>query len=177
MARLRKGVAYRRLERPYTRISKYKKRSFIKTSYNTRIIKFVMGNLTKENFQYRIMLQPKMDLQIRDNSMESARLTSNRLLEKTLGNQNYFLRINKYPHHILRNNPIASGAGADRFSTGMKKSFGKPIGQAAQYKKGETICEVFVDKRNLETAKLAMKRASQKIATSCHVVVNENKKL
>ena len=35
-------------------------------------------------------------------------------------------------------------------STDMKKSFGKPIGQAARYKKGDTILEIGVDKKNLD---------------------------
>ena len=173
MARLRKGVSYRRIERPYTRISKFKKKSFIKTSYNTRVIRFVMGNLKKKDFEVKLKLIPKNELQIRENALESARLTSNRLLEKTLGQANYFLRINKYPYHVLRINPIASGAGADRFSTGMKKSFGKPTGLAAQFKKGDTIFELSVDKKNLDTAKLALKRASNKIACSCSIIVDK----
>lgn len=175
MARLRKAVCYRKLERPYTRVSKFKKNSFIKTNYNARIIKFVMGNARKEDFQYKLKLHPKVDVQIRDNAIESARLTSNRLLEKAIGTSGYFFRVNKFPYHILRNNPIASGAGADRFSTGMKKSFGKPIGQAAQFKKGDAIFELKVDKKNLETAKKALKRASYKVSCGCAIEIIENK--
>jgi large subunit ribosomal protein L10e len=113
---------------------------------------------------------------IRDNCMESARLTSNRLLEKNLGQSGFFLRLNKYPYHILRNNPIASGAGADRFSTGMKKSFGKPIGQAAQFKKGEPIMEVGINKKNVDLGKKALHRAAQKIPCSCTIEIIERKK-
>ncbi len=173
MARLRRAVCYRKLERPYTRVSKFKKNSFIKTNYNTRITKFVMGNPKKSNFDYQVKLLSKIDIQLRDNSVESARLASNRLLEKTVGGSGYMLRVNKFPYHILRNNPIASGAGADRFSTGMKKSFGKPIGQAAQFRKGEPIFEVMIDKKNLETAKDALKRASQKLACGCVIDIQK----
>ena len=175
MARLRKGVCYRRLERPYTRVSKFRKKSFIKTTYNSRIIKFVMGNLQKEDFEYNLKRRPKVDVQIRDNAIESARLSSNRLLEKSLSPSTYFFRVNKFPYHILRNNPIASGAGADRFSTGMQKSFGKPIGQAAQFRKGDTIFELKVDKKNIDLAKKALKRASYKISCSCIIDITENK--
>ena len=174
MARLRKGVSYRRLERPYTRVSKFKKKSYIKTNYNTRITKFVMGDL-KNKFGFTLKLLSKQDLQIRENALESARLTSNRLLEKNMGQTGYFLRINKYPYHILRNNPIASGAGADRFSTGMKKSFGKPMGQAAQFKKGDAILEVGIDKKNIELTKKALHRASLKIPCSCIIEIIERK--
>lgn len=134
-----------------------------------------MGNLAKDDFGYCIKLLSKEDLQIRDNSLESARLTSNRLLEKNIGSAGYLLRINKYPYHILRNNPIASGAGADRFSTGMKKSFGKPIGQAARFKKGDTIFEINVDKKSIDLAKKALKRASYKIACGCTIHIEERK--
>ena len=51
MAKLRKFVAYRGLERPYTRISKYKKKSFIKTTANIKIVRFNTGNL-KKKFPY-----------------------------------------------------------------------------------------------------------------------------
>ena len=173
MARLRKAVCYRRLERPYTRVSKFKGQSFIKTSYNTRITKFTMGNPKKLDFEYKIELKTKVPIQLRDNCVESARLTSNRLLEKTVGLANYFLRVNKFPYHILRNNPIAAGAGSDRFSTGMKMSFGKPIGQAARYKKGDTIFEVLLDKKDLDTGKLAMKKASLKLACGCNVEITK----
>jgi len=174
MARIRKGVSYRRLERPNTRVSKYKKKGFVKMGYNSRIIRFVMGNLQKEDFEIKLRLVTKIPVQLRDNSVESARLTSNRLLEKSIGPNNYFFRVKKYPYHILRENPIASGAGADRFSTGMQKSFGKPIGQAAQFKRGDAIFELMVDKKHLDVAKKAMGRAAQKIAPSCYILVSDN---
>ena len=53
----------------------------------------------------------------------------------------------------------------------MKKSFGKPIGQAARYKKGDTVIEVKTDKKNIEIAKKALHRANQKIACKCSVEV------
>ena len=170
MARLRKAVCYRKLERPYTRVSKFKKSSFIKTSYNSRIVKFVCGNFNKQDFGCNIMLNTKIDLQIRDNAVESARLSANRILEKELGRSGFFLRVCKYPFHILRNNPIASGAGADRFSTGMQKSFGKPIGQSAQFKKGDAIFRLSVDPKNKELGKKALKRASYKLPCACAIV-------
>ncbi|MBS3135448.1 50S ribosomal protein L16 [Candidatus Woesearchaeota archaeon] len=174
MARLRKAVAYRRLERPYTRVSKFKKKSFIKTTYNTRITKFVMGNMNQSKFDSTVRLKSLANLQIRDNSLESARLCSNRLLEKTIGPTNYFLRINKYPFHILRNNPLASGAGADRFSTGMAHPFGKPIGQAAQFRKGDTVIEIKVDLKNINLAKRALKSAATKLPCGGSIEIERN---
>ena len=159
MARLRKFVAYRRLERPYTRISKFKKKSYIKTTPNIKVVTFDMGNL-KKKFDYTLKLKSKSDLQIRDNALESARETSNKLMEKTAGLANFHIKIHVYPFHILRENPMATGAGADRFSTGMQKSFGKPIGSAAQIKKGRALFSISVDNPNIELARKALKIAS-----------------
>jgi large subunit ribosomal protein L10e len=177
MARLRKGISYRTLDRPYTRVSKFKKKSFIKMTYNTRITKFVMGNLQKEDWECKVKLQSKTDLQIRDNAIEAARQTSNRLLEKTAGPTGYFLRVNKYPYHVLRMHALASGAGADRFSTGMAHPFGKPTGQAIQLLKGQTLFEVGIDKKNIDAAKKALNRAAKKIACSYSIVVEQKQKV
>ncbi len=174
MAKLKKFCAYRRTERPYTRISKFRNKSFIRTRPASKIIKFVMGAPRKQ-FQYDLTLLSKDTLQIRHNAIESARQSSNRVLEKGLGKSGYVFRINIFPHHILRENPLAAGAGADRMSTGMKMSFGKPIGVAAQVKKGQRIVTISVDKAGLELAKKAAKRVIHKIPCSCSIKVNENK--
>ncbi|HII72249.1 TPA: 50S ribosomal protein L16, partial [Candidatus Woesearchaeota archaeon] len=100
--------------------------------------------------------------QIRDNAIEAARQTANRLVVKKLGKTGFKMKIRTYPHHILRENPLASGAGADRMSTGMKMSFGKPIGIAARIMKGQTIMELNVPKQNVAVAKEALKRAGSK---------------
>jgi len=173
MAKIRKAVAYRRLERPYTRISKYREKSFIRTNPAKKIIKYNMGNTTKK-FEYKLELVSKADIQIRDNAIESARQSSNRILEKKIGSANYYFHILTYPHHILRENPLAAGAGADRFSTGMSHSFGKAIGNAVQLKKGQTIINLSVDKIHLDSAKTAMKRASNKLPCSFLVRVQKN---
>ena len=170
MARLRKFSAYQRLERPYTRASKYKKQNFVRAVPQKLVTRFEMGNPTGK-FNTTLKLLAGKGLQIRQNSIESARLTSNRVLEKTLGKTEYFLKIMIYPFHVLRENPLASGAGADRMSTGMKKSFGKPIGIAAQVKEGQALLQLKVDKKNLAVAKLALKRASHKFPCACRTVM------
>jgi large subunit ribosomal protein L10e len=174
MARIRKFVSYRRLERPYTRTSKYKGKSFIKISPNIKVIGFELGS-PKKRFQYTLKLVSKDNLQIRDNALESAKQSSNKVLESTLGLSGYHLKLKPYPYHVLRENPIAAGAGADRFSTGMQKAFGKPLGNAAQIRKGDTIFHISVDKPNLELAKTALTRASKKLPCSCTIQLVENK--
>lgn len=174
MVKLRKFSAYRILKRPYTRRSKYKKKSFIKTTANVKIVRFKTGNFRKK-FPYSLHLVAKGDLQIRDNALESARQTANRVLELTLGTGGYFMQLRLYPHHILRENPLAAGAGADRFSTGMQKSFGKPIGCAARIKKGQKLVSVSVNKQHLELAKKALNRFRKRIPGS-YLIQTEGKK-
>ena len=174
MAKTRKFCAYRTVERPYTRYSKFKSKSFVRARPVCRVVRFDMGN-DKKKFEYTLELKSKKDLQIRDLAIESARLTCNRVLENEVGKKNYKLKIMIYPHHVLRENPLAAGAGADRMSTGMKHSFGKPIGIAAQVKKGKSLFKVDVNKEHLPLAKKALKRALHKVPCSCTIVETKNK--
>ena len=172
MAKLRKFAAYQGLERPYTRISKYTKKNYVRGGFpNMKIIKFDMGD-PREEYDSLVTLHSTKAMHLRHNAIESARMTSNRLLERTLGKA-YHLRIKVYPFHVLRENPLAAGAGADRMSTGMKKSFGKPVGSAARIREGQTVMEVRLNKENIKVGKLAMERASKKFPFSCKIKVKE----
>ena len=173
MARLRPATAYAKLKRAYTRKSKYRKKSFIRATPANKIIRYDMGD-PKKKYDYTLNLMSRVPIQIRHNALESARLTSNRTLEKQLGKTGYHLKIKVYPHHVLRENPIAAGAGADRFSTGMQKAFGKPIGLAAQIKKGQTIFSVSVNRGSVKLAKEALRKAKNKFPCSCTVQINKN---
>ena len=173
MARIRKFVAYRSIERPYTRVSKFRKKSYIKATPVCRIVRFQQGKENKK-YTHKLQLVPKCALQIRDHALESARQTSNRVLEKNLGVNDYFYKMRLYPHHILRENPLASGAGADRFSTGMSHSFGKPIGRAVQLRKGQIIFELKVNKNGVAFGKLALERASKKLPCKCTIIQGKN---
>ena len=140
-----------------------------------RIVAFDMGNLSNRNFQYELRLISKARLQIRDHAIESARQTSNRILEKKIGANAYYYKIHIYPHHILRENPLATGAGADRMSMGMSKAFGKPIGVAAQVKAGQTLISLRLNKEDMELGKKALIRAAHKLPCSCSIQVVEHK--
>ncbi|MFA6888158.1 MAG: 50S ribosomal protein L16 [Candidatus Woesearchaeota archaeon] len=170
MAKLRKGVAYRRLERPYTRKSKYKNLSYVRSTPTNKVVKFDMGNYSKK-FPHKVLLVSKADIQLRHNAIESARMACIRKLEGNLGKSDFRFQVRVYPHHILRENPLAAGAGADRMSTGMQRSFGKCIGLAAQVRKGKTIFSVDVEKVNLDIAKKALKSASHKFACQTSITL------
>jgi large subunit ribosomal protein L10e len=176
MARLRKFCAYRRLERPYTRRSKYRNKAFIKVSPPRGIVRFVMGANQDKKFNYTFSLKSKNDLQIRNLAIESARTTANRVMEKQAGKTAYRMIVRVYPHHILRENPLAAGAGADRMSTGMAHSFGKVIGSAARVYENQTICEIHCNKEHIDLAKKALTRFKTKIPTSCYIEVFDNER-
>lgn len=161
MARLRKGVCYRKLEKPYTRKSRKREKSYVRGAPYPKIVMFDMGN-KNANFQYRVKLISKNSAQVRHNALEAARIAVNKKLSKHIGSENYYFKIKVYPHHILRENPLAAGAGADRFQTGMSHPFGKPIGLAAQIKKGQEIMFVDTEEKYVKVAKDAMKQAVYK---------------
>ena len=139
-----------------------------------KIVRFDFGDPNKQ-FDYSLDLIPKAAIQIRQEAIESARQTSNRLLEKKIGKTDFHFKIRIFPYHVLRENPLAAGAGADRMSTGMQKSFGKPIGVAAQVRKGQKIMTLSVNKEHLDVAKEALKRASKKMPCSFYIQTNVNK--
>jgi len=171
MARMRKFCCYRDHKRAYTRWSKYKKLCYVAARPANKISRYTGG--TQENFTVKIHLVAKSDLQIRDAALESARQTSNRVLEGALGKAGYFFQMRCFPHHILRENPLASGAGADRLSTGMAHNYGKPIGIAARIFEGQPIFTIKTYKEHIPLARRAMKRASYKLPCKCSILVEE----
>ena len=170
MARIRKFAAYQNLERPYTRISKYNKKNFVRGGFpHIKIIKFDMGSPQKE-YEQTITLVTQRNMNVRHNALEAARMVSNRLLEKTIG-KDYHLRLKVYPFHVLRENAIASGAGADRTSTGMQKAYGKAVSCAARVFEGQTLMELRIGSANLKLGREALGRAAKKMPCPCKVVV------
>jgi large subunit ribosomal protein L10e len=168
MAKLRKFVSYRNLKRPYTRKSKFTKKNFVRVAPTLRIQRFEAGNPNKK-FEYMVLIRPGKRLQIRDNAIEAARQASNRLLSKHMTKDDFYFKTRVYPHHILRENPLASGAGADRMSTGMARSFGKNIGIAAQVNEKKPLFQISINKQNLKYAKQAMRLASTKMPCKCYI--------
>ncbi len=156
MATLRKAKCYRNIERAYTRKSKYKKKGFVKSPTAIKIVKYHMGDTTKD-FKKVVKLVSKDKYQVRHNALESCRMLINRQLIKKFGPKGYHMFINIFPHHILRENKMLTGAGADRMQSGMKHAFGKAMGSAAQVKKGTTIFTVMVDNEEIFVLELMKK--------------------
>jgi large subunit ribosomal protein L10e len=173
MAKMRKFIAYRAMERPYTRVSKYKKKSYIRMTPTRKVVRYDMG--TPGNYEYDVDFMPTASLQIRQEAIESARQTCLRWLDQNvIKGAKYHYKIRKYPYHIMRENPLAAGAGADRMSTGMQHSWGKPIGIALQIDKGGKFMTVSVNKNFVEVAKKALNRAAKKLPCTFQIIVNKN---
>jgi large subunit ribosomal protein L10e len=172
---LRPGRCYAELkDRAYTRLAvKVHKKNYIGAAPGLKTRQFNTGNPAKD-FNRIMDLIADEDVQIRDNALESVRLAVNRYMFKFLGKEGYFMKVRVYPHHILRENKQAQGAGADRISKGMSLSFGTPIGRAARVKKGSVIISVLLDEKDVDKAKPGMMRANPKLPCAVHVEVGSD---
>jgi large subunit ribosomal protein L10e len=134
-----------------------------------RITQFEHG--TKADYPVRMSLRVVEQCQIRHIALEAARISANRFLTKKVGQSGYHLKIKIYPHNVLRENKIATGAGADRISEGMRHAFGKPIGTAARVVRDQEIIALETSQNHFVTAKLALKRAAVKLPSACYIIV------
>ena len=96
----------------------YSRREYIRKIPNNRIVQYDMGNLS-EDFPVRVSLAVKKPAQIRHNALEAARIASNRYMQRSAGRLGYHLKLRVYPHNIVRENPMATGAG--RCGQGTKR--------------------------------------------------------
>ncbi len=162
MASLRKAAAYSKKKvTPFTRISKKRQKSYIKTVPPQKIVKFTMG---KEFFYHQGKLPHQLTVvsrekvQIRHNALEACRQYINKKLNTELSGQ-YLFKVIPFPHHIQRENKMLTAAGADRMQTGMQLSYGKPVGKAAILKPNSRI--FFIAVSNAKAVNFARKIIKQ----------------
>lgn len=164
--------------RMYTKISgpAYTRRKFMGGVPYPRITTFIQGN-QKKDFQIEIRLIAKESCQIRHTALEAARISVNRKMIDAVGSENYFLQIRPYPHQVLREHKMATGAGADRISSGMRNAFGRPVGTAARVHADDIL---MVGKSTPEGAlrlRDALHKASIKLPTPCRIEIAKGKEL
>ena len=168
---LRPGRCYNKpYKTPYTRVAiRVPKKSYVKGVPQPKIFHFEMG--TRRN-DYKVAYHLVMDrsIAIRSNALEAARIAAHKYLSDTVGNANYFLKVRTVPYHVLRENPLATGAGADRFSQGMRRAFGKPIGVAALVERGQKVMSIYIPEGREREAKEALRRAAMKLPGSPRIV-------
>lgn len=158
--------------RCYTHFSgpPYTRKDYIPGVPPSKITRFTMGN-PKGDYDYVVKLVSEEAGQIRHNALEAARVMASKTLSIGAGENNYLLKVVKYPHHVLRENKMMAFAGADRLQDGMRLSFGKPIGLAARTNRNDVIMMAFVKKEHLNVAKRALKVAASKLSLPSRIVV------
>lgn len=165
---LRKAAAYtKRKVVPFTRISKKRTKSFVKTVPPHKIVKFDMGNskaYREGKLPYKITVVAAERAQMRHNAMEACRQFINKKMDKNFQGQ-YFFKVVPFPHHIQRENKMLTGAGSDRMQTGMQLSFGKSMGKAAILKEGSQVFIVATSsEKAMRFAADVLKKVKPKIA-------------
>ena len=169
---IRPGRTVRQPRRAWSRTAKrVAAKAFVKGVPDSKIHIFEMGSpAKKDEFDTAIDLVCLEKVQIRDNSLEAARVSANKIFEKNILPENYFFKVRVYPHQCLREHSMLTGAGADRLSDGMRLSFGRPTGRAAVVKKGQALMTVHTYKKFKEDAVDGLERAAKKMPGKCIVV-------
>lgn len=157
----------------YRNISKraYTRREYMGGVPGSKIVQFEMGNLAQE-FPTQVDLLVEEACQIRHSSLEAARISINRRLLKDVGRANFHFKVRVFPHHVLRENKQATGAGADRVSEGMRLAFGKAVGTAARVMPNQMIFSVFSYPQYLEKVKDALHHGGHKLPSPSHLKVS-----
>jgi len=153
----------------WTRFSRSKpRRSFIKAMPHKDLHQFRMG-VDKKDYDLVMHLRADKPIILRDNAIESARMSANKQLEKEMMG-NYYFVVRVYPHHVIRENKMIAGAGADRLQKGMRRAFGRPTDMAARVAKGGDVFSVYTYKANAQNVVVALERARRKVSGSYSIV-------
>ena len=176
---LRKASAYSRFPtRPYTRHSRRKARAYIKTVPFAKVVKYYFGDMKayqEGKHKFVLKLTSNERIQLRDNAIEAGRMYVHKMLEEGVPGE-YSFAVKVHPHHFLRDNKTAAGAGADRTSSGMSHSFGIVIGRAALVKAGQEIFVVScLGEKAVKVARDALEAVKAKIPGSTKVAFEEIK--
>ena len=149
-------------DQPYTRYSRRKPRkSYIKAMPHLYVHVFRTGK--RKEFSHQLDLVSLQPIQVRDISLEAARQSIVKKMQK-LAPDDFYVWLRVFPHHVIRENKMLSGAGADRLQKGMKKAFGKPTNRAARLSKGTVVFSVYVPEKYVDEAKEVLRKASIKLS-------------
>lgn len=147
----------------WSRFSRAKpKKNYVRAMPRTSLIVFNMGK-TSDSYDLQLDLCPNQPIQLRSNSLESARQVANKYLEREIM-QDYMFKVLVYPHNVIREHKMAQGAGADRISRGMSQAFGRPVSIAARIREGQPVFMIRTMKQHRQKAVEALRRASTKLS-------------
>mmetsp|Transcript_39608 Transcript_39608/g.28614 ORF Transcript_39608/g.28614 Transcript_39608/m.28614 type:complete len:213 (-) Transcript_39608:53-691(-) len=112
--------------------------------------------------------------QLTANALEAARVACNKYMTKSGGKDTYHIRCRPHPFHVLRQNKMLSCAGADRLSSGMRGSYGKPMEMSARIGIGQIIFSIRTKDSNGNAAIEALRRAKFKFPGRQKVMRSNN---
>jgi large subunit ribosomal protein L10e len=171
MARLRPGRTCRSPKsQSWSRYSvKKPRKNYIRALPHTALQAFNMGTLS-DKYDMTLTLNTQQPIQLRSNTLESARRITNHYLETEILGQ-YSLKLLVFPHLVIREHKMAVGAGADRISRGMSLSYGTPVSVAARLRAHQPLFMIRTMKANRKVAVTAFKRAQGKLSGVYKVIV------
>lgn len=153
--------------------SRSHRKEFVRGGADPKIRIYDMGERSKSlnSYDARIGLVITHDRRVSHLTMEAIRITINRRLVEALGKDGFHLRIRSHPYDVYREHAMMSFAGADRISSGMRQSFGRPVGKCCRLKARTIMAECGVPLKAIEEAKKAFKIAASKVCVKCIVVL------
>ena len=151
----------------------YTRKEYMGGIPQVRIGQWDIGDL-RTKFPVKLHLVAQEQCQIRHIALEAARISANRYIAKKAGNA-YHLKLRLFPHNVLRENKIATGAGADRISEGMRAAFGGAVGLAARVHPGTKVMTIETTAEHVGEAKIALRKAGVKLPTPWRIVIETPK--
>lgn len=160
--------------RMYTKVTgpAYTRRKYMGGVPGSRITQFDLGN-KQGVFNAVVTLELLERCQVRHTALEAARISANRYMHRHMGALGYHLKVRIQPHHVLRENKQATGAGADRVSDGMRSAFGKCVSTCARVKPGQPVMMIRTSKERIPEAKEALRKAGMKLPSPVRIVIEE----
>ncbi|MBD3186049.1 50S ribosomal protein L16, partial [Candidatus Bathyarchaeota archaeon] len=156
-------------------------KEFVHGGADPKIRIYEMGELKRhvgpeeDDFDVKVGVQVLHSIMCSDSTLEAVRTSVNRYLRKYLGRNNWHFVVRPHPYRVYRENKMMAFAGADRLQSGMRASFGKPIGRMALLKAGQVILEISTNLKQLPRIKRALKTTTYKVPTTCRLVFLEGK--
>ncbi|MFX1500036.1 MAG: 50S ribosomal protein L16 [Promethearchaeota archaeon] len=153
--------------------SSNRRREFARGGAQSKIVRYWGGNksIPWSDWELTVGLKVNKQIQISSNTLEAIRITVNGALQKSLGRQNFRMRVRPKPFQKYRENRMLAFAGADRVQSGMRNSFGRSTGVCARVQAGQIVLEVGTSLKNLPLVRDRLRVASMKIPSSCQIVI------
>ena len=153
--------------------SRSHRKEFVRGGADSKIRLYDIGMRNRPTTDYEICVGmiTKRSRRISHFTLEAIRITVTRRLQDALGKEGFHLRVRIHPYDTYREHAMMAFAGADRLSSGMRKSFGRPVGRCARVAAGQLLMEVGCDLKAITVVKEAFRVASNKVTGAARTVL------